>query len=149
MSKPLILTKPQAEAVYDAMSVLEGTGGRIKVEFGNMATDGVNVFEELGGTVKVVRVNQYHRMEDECYADQDAFACANGLQRDRLTVEEALAALKAEQEWRNREAAGEIDEEWDYEAMVGAKRRAAISKALLAEALAESAETALVRELCS
>ncbi|KDC72861.1 hypothetical protein L513_3586 [Bordetella bronchiseptica MBORD632] len=40
-----------------------------------------------------------------------------------------LEALEAEEEWRGREAAGEIDPEWDYETMVAAKRRAAISKA--------------------
>lgn len=42
---------------------------------------------------------------------------------------ELLGALRAEQEWREREAAGAIDPEWDYEVMVGAKRRAAIAKA--------------------
>ena len=40
-----------------------------------------------------------------------------------------LEALKKEQEWRDREAAGELDEEWDYETMVGQYRRAAIAKA--------------------
>jgi hypothetical protein len=40
-----------------------------------------------------------------------------------------LAALRAEQEWREREAAGAIDPDWDYERMVGDKRRAAIAKA--------------------
>ncbi len=42
---------------------------------------------------------------------------------------ELLAALEAEQEWRDREAAGAIDPDWDYERMVGDKRRAAIAKA--------------------
>ena len=42
---------------------------------------------------------------------------------------ELLAALEAEEEWRGREAVGELDPEWDYEVMVGAKRRAAIAKA--------------------
>ena len=40
-----------------------------------------------------------------------------------------LAALESEQEWRAREADGAIDPEWDYERMVGEKRRAAIAKA--------------------
>lgn len=40
-----------------------------------------------------------------------------------------LDALLAEQEWRAREADGEIDPEWNYERMVGDKRRAAIAKA--------------------
>jgi len=40
-----------------------------------------------------------------------------------------LAALQAEQEWREREATGAIDPEWDYERMVGDKRRAAIKSA--------------------
>lgn len=42
---------------------------------------------------------------------------------------EMLEALQAEQEWRDREAAGALDPEWDYEFMVGRKRRAAIAKA--------------------
>ncbi|MNR63365.1 hypothetical protein D3C85_1856580 [compost metagenome] len=42
---------------------------------------------------------------------------------------EMLAALQAEEEWRSREAAGALDPEWDYEVMVGNKRRAAIAKA--------------------
>lgn len=45
-------------------------------------------------------------------------------QRDLL-----LEALLAEQEWRAREDSGEIDPEWDYEHMVGDKRRTAIAKA--------------------
>lgn len=40
-----------------------------------------------------------------------------------------LAALQAEEEWRARDAAGALDPEWNYEVMVGAKRRAAIAKA--------------------
>lgn len=42
---------------------------------------------------------------------------------------ELLEALQAEQEWRDRERDGALDPEWDYELMVGAKRRAAIAKA--------------------
>ncbi len=41
-----------------------------------------------------------------------------------------LEALIAEQEWRDREAAGALDPEWDYEILVGAKRRAAIAAAI-------------------
>jgi hypothetical protein len=40
-----------------------------------------------------------------------------------------LEALEAEEEWRGREAAGEIDPEWDYEFLVANKRRALIAKA--------------------
>ncbi|SIT25294.1 hypothetical protein [Achromobacter sp. MFA1 R4] len=40
-----------------------------------------------------------------------------------------VEALEAEEEWRGREAAGELDPEWDYDTMVAAKRRAAIAKA--------------------
>lgn len=42
---------------------------------------------------------------------------------------ELLDALQAEEEWRAREEAGDLDPEWDYETMVAAKRRAAIAKA--------------------
>lgn len=40
-----------------------------------------------------------------------------------------LYALRAEDEWRRREAAGALDPEWDYEGMVGDWRRAAIAMA--------------------
>lgn len=40
---------------------------------------------------------------------------------------EILAALEAEQEWQDRFHAGAIDPEWDYEEMVGSKRRNAIA----------------------
>ena len=58
-------------------------------------------------------------------------ACVDSWARDKElpTWSELLAALEAEQEWRGREAVGELDPEWDYEVMVGAKRRAAIAKA--------------------
>lgn len=42
---------------------------------------------------------------------------------------ELLEALEAEHEWREREEAGALDPDWDYEVMVGNKRRAAIAKA--------------------
>lgn len=63
----------------------------------------------------------------------DAFMVAGELRHpDALLIAaspELLAALEAEQEWREREAAGALDPEWDYERMVGDKRRAAIAKA--------------------
>lgn len=40
-----------------------------------------------------------------------------------------LWALRAEDEWRRREAAGALDPEWDYEGMVGDWRRAALAMA--------------------
>lgn len=40
---------------------------------------------------------------------------------------ELLVALQAEQEWRERDEAGALDPEWDYELMVGDKRRRAIT----------------------
>jgi hypothetical protein len=45
------------------------------------------------------------------------------------TAPELLKALKKEQEWREREQAGALDDEWDYETMVGQYRRAAIAAA--------------------
>jgi len=49
-------------------------------------------------------------------------------ERDEL-IESLLGALQAEEEWRGRDAVGELDPEWDYELMVGTKRRAAIASA--------------------
>lgn len=43
--------------------------------------------------------------------------------------EELIAALRAEQEWRDRERDGAIDPEWDYEFLVGSQRRAVLAKA--------------------
>lgn len=57
------------------------------------------------------------------YAD-----CNRERARWRALAEELLAALQAEEEWRAREAAGALDDEWDYETLVGNKRRAALSK---------------------
>jgi len=42
---------------------------------------------------------------------------------------ELLEALRLEEEWQARAADGALDPEWDYEVMVGAKRRAALAKA--------------------
>lgn len=48
----------------------------------------------------------------------------SGAVRDQL-----VAALQAEQEWREREADGALDPEWNYDTMVAAKRRDAITTA--------------------
>lgn len=48
--------------------------------------------------------------------------------RDEL-IADLLAALEAEQEWQARDAVGEIEPDWDYERMVGDKRRSAIARA--------------------
>lgn len=74
----LILNQAQAEAVYSAMCALNNVGGKIKAMFGSVAADGINVFEEDDGTVRVVRVNRYDVLESEDYADIPAFAVAYG-----------------------------------------------------------------------
>jgi hypothetical protein len=56
-------------------------------------------------------------------AEQDANAAL------LIAAPDLLAALQAEEEWRGREEVGALDPEWDYELMVGDKRRAAIAKA--------------------
>jgi len=50
-------------------------------------------------------------------------------ERIRSAAQDMLAALQAEEEWRRRDEDGALDPEWDYEEMVGRKRRAAIAKA--------------------
>lgn len=77
----LILNKSQAEAVYSAMCALNNVSARIKAQFGDVSTDGVNVFEEVDDTVTVVRVRHYDVLEAENYANQAAFATAYGLQQ--------------------------------------------------------------------
>ncbi len=75
----MILNKSQAEAVYSAMCALNNVGGKVKAMFGNVATDGINVFEDDGGEVVVVRVNHYDVLESERCTSQSAFAIAYGL----------------------------------------------------------------------
>ena len=65
----------------------------------------------------IARIDLVNRAEDEANATLIAAA-------PRL-----LEALKKEQEWRDREAAGELDDGWDYETMVGQYRRDAIAQA--------------------
>ena len=62
----------------------------------------------------------------EAIAQADAILRAAGLS----TYSEALAALRAEQEWHDRAADGALDPDWDYETLVGSKRRAAIERAV-------------------
>lgn len=49
---------------------------------------------------------------------------ARQLERGNAELREAL---EKEQEWRDRDAAGALDEGWDYETMVGQYRRAALA----------------------
>lgn len=80
----LILTKPQAEAVYSAMCALNNAGGKVDVTFGT-PDDGINVYQykwRASGKVYVYRMSRGAVMGDECYADQSAFAAAYGLQAD-------------------------------------------------------------------
>lgn len=77
----MILNQSQAAAVYSAMCALNNVSGRIKAQFGDVSDDGVNVFEELDGSVNVVRVRHYDVLEAERYASQAAFATAYGLQQ--------------------------------------------------------------------
>lgn len=73
----------------------------------------------------------------EAIAQADAILRAAGLS----TYSEALAALRAEQEWHDRAANGALDPDWDYETLVGSKRRAAITKATRADAKATGDQT--------
>lgn len=87
----MILNQSQAAAVYSAMCALNNVSGRIKAQFGDVSDDGVNVFEELDGSVNVVRVRHYDVLEAEHYASQAAFAAAYGLNSD--AAPDALGAV--------------------------------------------------------
>ncbi|WP_234265154.1 hypothetical protein [Hydrogenophaga sp. NFH-34] len=71
----MILNKTQAHHVYAAMCVLNNVSAKIKVLFGNVAEDGINVFEDSDG-VNVVRVRRYDVVESENYANQSDFEMA-------------------------------------------------------------------------
>ena len=74
-----ILTRPMAEAVYSAMCALNNVGAKLKVSIGNVAIDGVRVFEDTEGNVIVIRVSAHDVLAHEDYADQSSFAAAYGL----------------------------------------------------------------------
>lgn len=77
----LILTQTQAETVYNAMCALKSVGGKVDVIFGT-PDDGRRVHEYkwlTSGKVYVYRMSRGVVMEDECYADQSAFAIVYGL----------------------------------------------------------------------
>lgn len=124
MQSNLILTTAQAQAVYSAMCALNQVGGGQVEAYVDAAF--ALVREHHSGCVRVVSIRENDKREE--YSDQAAFAAAYGL-RDAPGVAALLAALQAEEEWRARDADGELDPEWDYDTMVAAKRRAAIAQA--------------------
>lgn len=72
-----LLNSAQAEAVYRAMCELNNVCGKIKVEFGNMADAGTNVFETDRG-VHVVSIKRYGVKATEFFPHQSDFAAAYG-----------------------------------------------------------------------
>jgi hypothetical protein len=56
----------------------------------------------------------------------------------RAERDEMLKALLAEQEWQQRQEAGALDPEWDYELMVANKRRTAIARQIVREAVRQA-----------
>lgn len=76
-----ILNQAQAEAVYSAMCALNNVGGKLKAVFGDASgKQGVTVFENALGIVRVIEIDHYKIRRDEDYAAQAAFAAAYNLQ---------------------------------------------------------------------
>lgn len=69
----LILNKAKAEAIYSAMCALNNVNGRIKVEFGDIGTEGINIFELESGSIRVAYVKKYSTRRCETYTTQDDF----------------------------------------------------------------------------
>lgn len=70
----LILSKAQAEAIYQAMCALNNVGGRLDCTL--PSTDGgIKVCELAKGSIRIFGANP------EIHADQSAFAAAYGLQQ--------------------------------------------------------------------
>lgn len=63
------------------------------------------------------------------YPPRDGPGNADFIVRAVNSHQQLVDALKAEQEWRDREEAGALDPEWDYEMLVGDKRRSALAAA--------------------
>lgn len=72
----LILSIEQAESIYSAMCVLNNVNGKVKVEFGSVAYEGINVFESNTGQVRVALVKEYRMVAHEDYDSQNEFAIA-------------------------------------------------------------------------
>lgn len=78
MTPTKVLNKTQAEAVYSAMCALNNVGGKVKAMFGDVSTEGINVFESAG-EVHVAWVRTCDVLHAEIYPDRSAFATAYGL----------------------------------------------------------------------
>lgn len=82
----MILSKPQAEAVYSAMCALNNVSGRV---FATMSDQRVT---EANGCVTVFEYLEGQWEPGERYASQSAFATAYGLNSDEWQSDVAAAA---------------------------------------------------------
>lgn len=77
----MILTKPQAEAVYSAMCALNNVTGKVNATFMNSraAIEGITAFEDTYGEVHVWQTLGGVAHNTERYENQAAFATAYSL----------------------------------------------------------------------
>ena len=69
----MILNQYQAEAIYSAMCELNNVSGKIKVCFGNIKTDFINVWENETGDIRIVKGHEYTEICSEFFHDQFDF----------------------------------------------------------------------------
>jgi hypothetical protein len=70
----MILNQVQATAIYSAMVALKLVDAKIKVSFGDIATTGINVFQDSENRIHVVLIHHMDLVDEEIYTDMSEFS---------------------------------------------------------------------------